>query len=209
MIVGVVTAAKLAGLDDQSGIPFVFRPRATAQDFTLVVRTKLSAANIVPLMREKLRSVDPGAPLFVTGSLEEKLNDLLASRFGTVRMLSAFAGVALVLAGIGLYGMLAYDVSQRTREIGIRAAVGASRVHIMALVLRQGVYRTGLGLAVGLVGSAYLNRFLALQLFEVKPADPLTFTMAPLLLLLIGLLACWLPAWRAAKVDPVVALRAE
>lgn len=209
LIIGVVAPAKLSGLEDVSGTPFVFGPMGTAPAFSLVLRTSRPAGVIVPLMREKLRSVDPSAPLYITGSLQENLDGMLANRRGVMWLLGAFAGIALLLSAVGIYGMLAYDVSQRTREIGIRGAIGATRGQIVALILRQGLWKTGAGLAIGLGGAFYLSRYLGSLLFEVKPTDPVVFAGVSLLLLLVALLASWLPARRAAKIDPVVALRAE
>jgi len=209
IIVGVVKAAKLRGTDDVSGIPFVFVPLGTGTAFSLVLRTARPAEVIVPLMREKLRSVDPTVPLYNVGVLQENLDGMLANRRGVLWLLGAFAGIALLLSAVGIYGMLAYDVSQRTKEIGIRGAIGASRGQIVAMVLRQGLWKTGVGLAIGLGGAFFLSRYMRSLLFEVPPTDPLSFIGVSLLLLLVALLASWLPARRAAKVDPVEALRAE
>jgi ABC-type antimicrobial peptide transport system permease subunit len=124
-------------------------------------------------------------------------------------LLGLFAGLALVLAAVGLYGVLNYDVSQRTREIGIRGAIGATRGQIVALILGQGLWKATLGLVAGLIGAIILTRFLRKLLFDVSPIDPVAFGAVTMLLLLVALLASWLPARRAAKVDPVIALRAE
>lgn len=209
LIIGVVAAAKLSGLEDVSGTPFVYGPMGTGSAFSMVVRTNRPAKVIVPLMREKLRSVDPSAPLYHEGSLAEDLSNMLANRRGVMWLLAAFAGIALLLSAVGIYGMLAYDVTQRTKEIGIRGAIGASRGQIVAMILTQGMWKTGMGLVLGLGGAFYLSRYLSSLLFEVKPTDPLVFAGVTFLLLLVGLLASWLPAWRAARVDPVIALRAE
>lgn len=208
-IVGVVSAAKLNGLEDRSGLPFVFVPMAAGSAFSMVLRTSRPASEVIPLMREKLRSVDPSLPLYITGSLQENLDGMLANRRGVMWLLGAFAGIALLLSAIGIYGMLAYDVSQRTREIGIRGAIGATRAQIVAMILRQGMWKAGLGLVVGLVGAFSLSRFMSSLLFEVRPWDPLAFATVTGLLLAVSLLASWLPARRAAKVDPMVALRVE
>jgi predicted permease len=209
MIVGVVKAAKLSGTDNVSGIPFVFRPLPTGGAFSLVLWTDRPAEVIVPLMREKLRSVDPTVPLYIAGSLQDTVDELLANRRGVLWLLGAFAGIALLLSAVGIYGMLAYDVSQRTKEIGIRGAIGASRGQIVALILRQGLWKTGVGLIIGLGGAFFLSRFMRSLLFEVPPTDPLSFIGVSLLLLLVALLASWLPARRAARIDPLVSLRAE
>ena len=208
-IVGVVAPAKLNGLDDLSGTPFVFVPLGTTGGFSLLLRTSRPASVIVPLMRAKLRSVDASLPLYIVGSLQDNLDGMLANRRGVMWLLGTFAGIALLLAAVGIYGMLSFDVSQRTREIGIRGAIGASRGQIVGLILRQGMWKAGAGLVLGLGGAFYLTRFLRSLLFEVTAADPFSYAAVVLTLTLVALVACWLPAQRAAQVDPVVALRAE
>jgi ABC-type antimicrobial peptide transport system permease subunit len=208
-IVGVVTAAKLTGLDDVSGTPFVFVPMGTAPAFSMVLRTSRPASVIVPLMREKLRTVDPSAPLYLAGSLQENLDYMLANRRGVMFLLGVFGGIALLLSTVGIYGMLAYDVVQRTKEIGIRGALGATRGQIVGMIFRQGLWKTGVGLVIGIGGALYLSRYLGSLLFEVKPTDPLVFAAVSASLLAVGLLASWLPARRAANIDPVIALRCE
>jgi putative ABC transport system permease protein len=209
LVIGVVASAKLSGLEDASGTPFIFGPMGTAAAFSMVLRTTRPASVIVPLMREKLRTVDPSAPLYITGSLQENLDGMVANRRGVMWLLGAFAGIALLLAAVGIYGMLAYDVTQRTREIGIRGAIGATRGQIVALILRQGLWKTGIGVAIGLAGAIFLSRYLGSLLFEVRPTDPAVFAGVTFLLLVVSLAASWLPARRAARVDPTVALRAE
>jgi ABC-type antimicrobial peptide transport system permease subunit len=134
---------------------------------------------------------------------------MLTGRRGITLLLGVFSAFALLLAAVGLYGVLSYDVSQRTREIGIRGAIGASHGQIIGLILRQGLWKTGVGLAAGLVGAFFLSRYLSSLLFEVTSADPASYCAVLLLLTGVALLACWLPARRAAKVDPIIALRAE
>ncbi len=120
-----------------------------------------------------------------------------------------FAGVALLLASIGLYGVVTYAVVQRTREIGVRLALGAQRRDVLALVLGQGLKLAGIGLLLGLVGAFGLTRLLYSLLYQIEPTDPATFAMVTLLLLAVAVFACWLPARRATNVDPMVALRCE
>jgi predicted permease len=210
-IVGVVARAQLTGLEGRDGYPFVYMPLnlRLSGGFTFLFRSHRPAAEVITAAREHLRAVDPTLPLYATGSLQQSIEDMLLTRRAVMVLLSGFAGLALLLAGVGLYGVLAYDVSQRTREIGIRGALGASREQIVGLILRQGLVKALLGLGLGLGGAFYLTRLLRKMLFDVQPTDPLAFTAVALLLLLVGLLASWLPARRAAKVDPVIALRAE
>ncbi|HEU0005864.1 MAG TPA: FtsX-like permease family protein [Terriglobia bacterium] len=120
-----------------------------------------------------------------------------------------FAGIALLLAAIGIYGMLSYAVQQRSQEIGIRMALGAQAKDVLAMVVKQGMTLAGLGIVIGLAGALALSRLLTALLFGVKPNDPLTFALIGGLLALIALLACWFPARRATRVDPIVALRYE
>jgi predicted permease len=210
-IVGVVSRANFTGLDSHDNLPIVFVSAAgwPAGGFNLLVRSRRPAADIVREMRNKLNEVDPTLPLFSTGSLEEGLDNLLTARRGITLLLSLFSGLALLLAAIGLYGVLSYDVSQRTREIGIRGAIGASRGQIVGLIMRQGMWRAGVGLAAGLLGALFLTRYLSTWLFGIISADPVSYLAVLTLLAGVSLLACWMPARRAAKVDPIVALRAE
>jgi putative ABC transport system permease protein len=210
-IVGVVNHPRLAGLDRRENVPFVFMPMVGWEmgGFTMLVRSNRPTAEILRDMRSTLRSIDPGLPLYATGSLEDGLDSLLMGRRGITLLLTVFSGLALLLAAIGLYGVLAYDVSQRTREIGIRGAIGASRGQIIGLILRQGMVKAGVGLGVGLVGAIFLTRYLRSLLFDVTAADPASYVIVLVGLGGIALLASWLPARRAAKVDPIIALRSE
>jgi putative ABC transport system permease protein len=123
--------------------------------------------------------------------------------------LALFAGLALLLTAIGLYGVMAYSVIQRTQEIGIRIALGAQTGNVLKMVLRQGLKLTALGLALGLAAAYALTRYMQSMLFGVKPADPVTFAAIALLVIVVAIAACWIPARRATKVDPIVALRSE
>jgi putative ABC transport system permease protein len=160
-------------------------------------------------MRARAQAVDPTLPLHVRGSLQSGLDAMLGNRRALVTLLGLFAALALGLAAVGLYGVLNYDVTQRTREIGIRAALGATRTQLLAMVLRQGLGKAGLGLAAGLVGAFFLVRLLRGMLFDVSATDPVAYGAVAMLLLAVALGASWLPARRAAKVDPMVALRCE
>jgi len=210
-IVGVVARANLAGLEGRDGWPFIYLPfnQQPSQTFSFMVRTPRLEADIVSEMRARIHAIDPLLPLYSTGSLAAALDYMLGNRRALMFLLALFALLALALATVGLYGVLNYDVSQRTREIGIRGAIGASRGQIVAMVLRQGLARALAGLVVGLVGAFLFTRLLQKMLFEVSATDPVAFGAVTALLLLVALLASWLPARRAAKVDPVIALRAE
>lgn len=210
VIVGVVENARLNGLEDQGGQPFIYAlADGGGGGFSIEIRTMRPFAEMIASMRTKLRSVDPTLPLYQTCTLQMNLDWAAADRRGMLWLLGAFAGVALLLSAVGIYGMLAYDVTQRTKEIGIRSAIGATRGQIVAMILTQGLWKTGAGLVLGLGAALFLSRYMRSLLFEVPPTDPLAFAGVSLLLLIVALIACWLPARRAAKVDPVIALRAE
>ncbi|HET7535729.1 MAG TPA: FtsX-like permease family protein [Candidatus Didemnitutus sp.] len=137
------------------------------------------------------------------------MRDSTAARRFNLGLISTFAAVALVLSAVGLYGVMSYGVNQRTTEIGIRMAVGAPRRAVLGLFLRQGARLTGLGIVLGLLGAVALTRLLASQLYGVSPHDPLILAGVALTILVVAALACWLPARRATRVDPVTTLRAE
>ncbi len=210
-IVGVVDRANVVGLEERDGLPFIYLSmgQQTSPGFNLLVRSSRPSADVLTAMRLKLHEIDPTLPLYNTGTLQETLDLMLLPRRALLLLLLIFASLALMLAAVGLYGVLAYDVSQRTREIGIRGAIGASREQIVGLIMRQGLTKAGLGLGAGLIGAFCLTRYLRSLLFDVHATDPLAFAAVSLLLLAVALLASWLPARRAAKVDPVIALRAE
>jgi len=177
--------------------------------FSVLLRTSRPEAAVIDAMRAQLRAIDSTLPLYSTGSVAKGLDDMLTTRRSLMWLLGLFAGLALVLAAVGLYGVLNYDVSQRTREIGIRGAIGATQGQIINLILGQGLRKAALGLVAGLIGAILLTRFLRKLLFDVSPVDPAAYIAVTGLLLLVALLASWLPARRAARVDPVIALRAE
>ncbi len=141
--------------------------------------------------------------------MDSVISTRLNNRRAIMLLLGSFAGIALLLSAIGIYGVLAYDVSQRTREIGIRGAIGATREQVVSLILRQGLWKTGIGLVVGLVGALVLSRFMTTLLLNVKPTDPLAYSVVTLLLLAVTVLASYLPARRVARINPIIALRSE
>ena len=176
---------------------------------SLVLRTQRDQADVTRAVRAELDQLDKDLPLENARTMTQLVESSVAQRKLPVRLLSGFAGMALLLAAIGLYGVLAYTVTQRTREIGIRAALGAQRADVIGLVLRQGMKLAAAGVLIGLAGAFALTRLIRSLLFGVAPTDPLTFVVIPVLLATVALLACWLPALRASKVDPIEALRYE
>jgi putative ABC transport system permease protein len=156
-----------------------------------------------------VQSVDPGIPVFAVRTLNEVVAKSLADRRFALTILAVFAGVALLLASIGIYGVMAYTFSQRTHEIGVRVALGAQRSDILRMALGEGMLLVAVGLGVGLIGAAIVTRFLRSMLFSVTATDPLTFASIALLLAAVALLACFIPAQRATQVDPLVALRED
>lgn len=210
-IIGVVETVRYAGLDDVKGTPFVYIPiqRAPHPGTSFFIRSHRSADDLVPIIRQRILAIIPTVPVYETGSMKSFVDATLNWREALLVLLGAFAVTALVLSSVGIYGVLAYDVSQRVREIGIRGAIGGSRGQILTLILFQGLRTIGFGMAAGLVGSLWLGQLMASKLFQVSPSDPFTLGAISVILLLVGLVASLLPAWRAAKIDPVVALRAE
>src|SRR5262249_9648668 len=156
-------------------------------------------------LRDKIRAIDPALPLFDTGALADAVGSSFDNRRAVMLLLAAFAGLALFLSALGIYGVLAYDVSQRTREIGMRSAIGAARGQIAGLILRQGLWKGGLGVAIGLIGAVLLSSSMTTLLFNVKPTDPAVYGAVSFVLIAVALLASYLPARRAAKIDPLVA----
>ena len=175
----------------------------------IAVNARVDAASLTPSVRGAIAAVDPALAVANVTTMEEVVRDLSAPQRFSATVLTAFAAGALLLAGIGLYGVLAFGVAQRTREIGVRLALGAGRGEVLGLVVRQGMVLAGVGLALGLAGALAASRVLRAMLFETNVYDPWTFAIVPVILAAVSLAACYLPARRAARVDPMVALRNE
>jgi putative ABC transport system permease protein len=207
-VVGVVKNIKHDGLD-VDGVPHLYVPlnQFLGRSLSLALRTSLPANTLEPQIRSAIQSVDPGLPVFGVTSMDQILDASLASRRFSANLVSGFAGGALLLASIGIYGLLAYLVGQRSREIGLRMALGAQQGDILRMFLRKGVALAGLGIVAGLVFSAATASMMASLLYGVRPHDPAVFLIVPLLLLAVAALASYLPARRATKVDPMIALR--
>jgi predicted permease len=211
VIIGVVKDVPHNGVEEKSGNPFVYQvvQGGRPAGFTMFMRTNRPAADAVAALREKVRAIDPASPLFDVGPLQEAVDSSFDNRRAVMLLLAAFAGLAMFLSALGIYGVLAYDVSQRTREIGVRSAIGASRGQIAALIVRQGLWKAGIGVALGLLGAALLSNYMTTLLYNVRPTDPAVYAAVSLVLIAVALLASYLPARRAARIDPLLALRDE
>jgi putative ABC transport system permease protein len=210
-IVGIVGDVKHFGLESRDSadlyVCYMQRPRRTGE-MTLIVRAKGEPTNLTVALRQEVKAVDKNLPVSVA-AMEQVFARTTANRRFNAILLSVFAALALSLAVIGLYGVMSYAVSQSTREIGIRLALGAQAGDILKLVVGHGMILSVIGLAIGLAGAFALTRLMAGLLYGVTATDSLTFAGVSLLLVIVALIACYLPARRAMKVDPMVALRYE
>jgi predicted permease len=211
VIVGVVHNVSNNGVEDQSNLPFSYYPLATTHPYELsiFVRSSREPSDLVSSIREKLHEVSPEIVLYQTETFESVVGDSLFDRRAIMLLITGFAALALFLSSIGIYGVLSYDVSQRTREIGIRNAIGASQNSIVCMVVRQGLSRTAIGIVFGLIGALWLSRYMTSMLFELKPTDPWSYMSVTLLVTAVAATACYLPARYASKIDPTQALRME
>ena len=209
-VVGVVGDVRYAGLDHASD-PLVYLPYSgeDAALTSIVVRSDRDPRNFVDAVRAQFAAVDPSQPVFDIATMQQRIDDSIESPRFNMTLLTIFASLALVLTTVGIYGVISYFVSQRTHEIGIRMALGAAHTDILRLVLGSGLVMILSGLALGLAGSLFLTRYLANLLYGVRAADPLTIVCVAVLLVCVALAACYVPARRAASVDPLVALRYE
>jgi putative ABC transport system permease protein len=211
-IVGVVGHIKHDALDEGSGDPQYYYPVFQGEQESgtaFMIRSSSDPGALLPAVQSAIQEIDPDQPVFGVTSMSQNLNEAAAPRRFLSLLLAVFAGTALALAAVGLYGLIAYSVSQRTREIGTRMALGARRQHVLKLVLKGGIALAAIGIAVGMVGAYALTGLMTTLLYEVTPTDPGTFAFVPTALLIVALVACYLPARRAAAVDPMTALRTE
>jgi putative ABC transport system permease protein len=212
-IVGIVADVRQMGLDEpvkaEMYLPYQQDVNPWYVPRELAIRTSGDTSNLTGSVRQIIREVDPDQPISNIATMSEVLGTEAEQRRMGMIMLVAFASLALLLASLGIYGVLAYFVTQHTNEIGVRMALGANQFNILTLVLKKGLGLTLLGVGIGLVASFALTRLMSSLLFGVKASDPLTFVAVPLLLVAVALLACLIPARRATKVDPMVALRYE
>jgi putative ABC transport system permease protein len=209
-IVGVVGNIKSDGFDAASP-PHIYRPVYQSPPYGALVylRTTADPGLLGEAVRGEVQHVDPTIPVFDVRTMDFIVSAFLAERRFALELLGIFAGVALLLASIGIYGVMTYTFSRRTNEIGIRMAMGAQRSDILRLAVGEGTVTVALGVVAGLAGAAVMTRFLQSMLFDVKATDPFTFAAIAGLLTAVTLLACLVPAHRATRVDPLIALRHE
>ncbi len=209
-VVGIVKDMKQDGLDTD-GVPHIFRPiyqqsGPRSRDMSVVARTPLPASLLESQIRSGVQAVDPGLPVFNVRSMTDVMDVSIAPRRFSAELVGVFAAVAMLLSSIGIYGLLAYVVGQRSREIGIRVALGAQRPDILKLILGKGLLLAGTGIAIGLILSAISAPMIAGLLYGVHPIDVFVFVTVPLILLVVAFLATYIPARRATMVDPIIAL---
>jgi putative ABC transport system permease protein len=215
LIIGVVGNVRDFGLDEQptpeAYVPFLQDPLSTTyqRSMTIVARTKSDPRDVAGSLRSAVTSIDKSLPVYSIKPMTEYLRDSLSRRRFNLVLLSVFAGVALTLAAVGIYGVISYGVTQRTHEMGIRMALGAQPRDVVKLIVRQAMILALGGVGIGLLAALALTRLMKSLLFNVGVTDPLTFAVIALLMTLIALVACLVPARRATKVDPLVALRYE
>ena len=209
-VVGIASDVKAAGLN-AGAEPAYYVPstQAPLQDMTILVRTQGDPATLVSAIRSSVWAIDPNQPVSNINTLEKLVNESIAQPRLNMMLMGLFGVLALLLAAVGIYGLLSYAVTQRTQEIGIRMALGAQVGDVLAMILRQGMTLAVIGIGLGLVGALALTRLMRGLLFGVGPTDATTFILVSGVLITVGLIACYLPARRAARVDPLVALRYE
>jgi putative ABC transport system permease protein len=214
-IVGVVGDVRLGNLgnlerEPQSQINFPAAQDALVLNyFAVLVKTDADLGSTIPAIRSAVLSVDKQQPIYQVSTLQEQVGQSLAQDRFNALLLGIFSSLALILAVVGLYGVLSYTVAQRTAEIGVRVAMGASSRDVLKLVIQQGLKLTVAGILIGLIGSLALTRLIEGMLFGTSATDPLTFGLAIVVLVTAALLACWIPARRAARVDPIITLRCQ
>jgi ABC-type antimicrobial peptide transport system permease subunit len=219
VVVGVVADVKMTALNETQPAPTHYFPLAQLSPvrgaawrsipMSLAVRTSAAPLSVLPAITGAIRETDVDVPLLNIRTMDDSVSASLAPERFTMLLLGSFAGLALLLAVVGIYGVMSYSVSRRTNEIGIRVALGASRGDVLLLVVRQAMLLALVGAAIGIAGALALSRLMASQLYGVRPTDPVTFISVAALLLIVALAASYLPARRAMRVEPMAALRYE
>ncbi len=208
-IVGVVGNVRTTGLTEKEPVGayyFPYAQQAGPRGMTLVTRTAGDPASIVSAVRQAVTSIDPELPFFAVKPMQQRVDESLVSRRTPMMLASLFGGIALFLAAVGIYGVLAFQVAQRRKEIGIRMALGSDGRRIFGLIVTEGLWLLAVGVAVGLVGAFGIRRAMETQLFGIQPMDPMVLALVTGVLGAVALLACAVPARRAAQIDPLIAL---
>ena len=210
-VVGIAAHVKNYGVDEESRVELYlpYLQLSAGAGVTAVLRTKGDPGALTGGLRQAIRELSPEMPVYQVRPLADIAADRTAPRRLAATLIAVFACVALVLAAVGIYGVMSYAVNQRTQEIGLRMALGARREDILGMVLRSGTIMAVSGVGIGLVLALVLARLITSLLFQTSATDPPTFSIVPLLLVAVALLACYIPARRATRVDPMVALRYE
>jgi predicted permease len=210
-VVGVVGSVKTGDLAENNPVGQVYfsYKQYVRRDLHLVLRTDAGSSQTVAAVRRELRRADPEMPLFDVKSMTERLSSSLANRRAAMALCLMFGALALLLAAIGVYGVLAYSVSQRTREIGVRVALGAGARDVVGMVVGHGLRMAAAGLAIGAVGAFAVTRLMSAMLFEIRPSDPAVFLIVAAVLAVVAGIASLIPSARAARIPPAVALRYE
>jgi putative ABC transport system permease protein len=207
-IIGIVGDIRHRALESQPAAA-MYLPTYETPWMNIVIRTKGDPTGLAAAVRREVQGIDPDQPVADVKTMEQWLETAVAAPRYRTALLALFALVALVLASTGIYGVMSYSVTQRTHEIGVRMALGARRLDVLKLVVRQGMTLVVVGVGLGLLGAFALTRVMSTLLFGVTAKDPMTFVAVAALLTLVAFVACYLPARRATKVDPLVALRYE
>jgi putative ABC transport system permease protein len=208
-VIGVVNDIRHKGLDRETEPSVYLSYRQLPREMALLLRSAAGPASLAPALRNAVREIDPALPVYDVMTMDERLSNSVAARRFNLLLLGGFAALALLLAGVGVYGVISYVVTQRTHEVGIRMALGAQGADVARLFIKQGMAVVMFGVALGLIGAFALTRLMKSLLFDVSAGDPLTFACVALLLSLVAFAACYLPARRAARIDPLASLRRE
>jgi predicted permease len=211
-VIGVAKDVKQGGVDKETGTELYVsldQLAMAAPTMNVVLRTTLPPAGLSRMLERLVQDVDPAVPIVRLRDMDTVFADSIRRPRLLAQLLAAFAGLALLLAAVGTYGVLSYMVTARRREIGVRMALGATRSGVIGWVMKQGVHATVIGVIVGVAGAVAANRTIASLLFGVRPTDPTTLAVVTVTIALIAAGACWLPAWRASRLDPNVVLRTD
>jgi ABC-type antimicrobial peptide transport system permease subunit len=213
-VVGVVKDVKQGGVDKKTGTELYFHTEQVGRalrfaNMNVILRTDMPVSALASSVQRVVAAKDASLPIIDLRAMDEVFSQAIGRPRLLAQLLLGFAILALLMAAIGTYGVLAYVVAERRREIGIRMALGAARGSVLSMVLRQGLGLTLVGLVVGLAGALAVNRLAAALFFGIEPADPVTYSAVAVFICLVGLVACYAPARRATRVDPIVVLRQE